>query len=116
MNQEKLMPEVLVVFKDPPSQRTITDLKARYRVTALMPPRLAVLDLPESQLTELQRMPGVEAVLTGPTGLLPASLTEQERLFITGWLQRRQGGKQRKGENLPWDAEGYLPPDKPKSR
>jgi hypothetical protein len=116
MNEEKLMPEALIVFKEPPSQRTMADLKARYRVTALMPPRLAALDLQEGQLQELQRMAGVEAVLTGPENPLPASLTEQERLFIMGWLQRRQGGKQRKGEGLPWDAEGYLPPDKPPSR
>ncbi len=116
MKQEILMWEVLVLFKEPPSPRAMTNLKARYRVTSLMPPRLVVLDMQENELPELQRMAGVEAVLTGPTSSLPASLTEQERLFITGWLQRRHGGKQRKGEGLPWDAEGYLPPDKPQSR
>ena len=117
MNQENLMlPEALIIFKEPLSQRTMADLKARYRLTGLMPPRLAVLGLREGQLQELQRMGGVEAVMTGPASPLPASLTEQERLFIMGWLQRRQGGKQRKGEGLPWDAEGYLPPDKPRSR
>lgn len=112
------MQEVLLLFKEPPSQRVIADLKARYAVKALAPPRIAVLHLQENQLQELQRMPELEAVLKGPLSPPPASLTEQERLFISGWQQQQQGegGKRRKGEGLPWDAEGYLPPDRPKSK
>jgi hypothetical protein len=112
------MQEVLILFKEPPSQRAVADLKARYAVKALAPPRIAVLRLQENQLQDLQRMPGVEAVLLGPSNTPPASLTEQERLFIAGWQQQQQGegGKRRKGEGLPWDAEGYLPPDRPTSK
>ena len=111
------MPEVLILFAEPPSQRAIVDLKTRYRVKALAPPRLAVLDLQEGQLADLQRMAGIEAVLTGPSSSVSASLTEPERLFVTGWQQQQQqGDKRRKGDGLPWDAEGYLPPDKPKPK
>jgi hypothetical protein len=45
---------------------------------------------------------------------LPPSLGESERLFAQAWQLRQQsGGKQRRGEGLGWDAEGFLPPDKP---
>ena len=107
------MPEVIIVFVEPPNQRVMSELKTRYRVKALVPPRLAVMELEQSQMADLERLAGVEAVLTGPSSPLPASLTESERLFISAWQQPR-GDKQRKGEGLPWDAEGYLPPDKPK--
>ncbi len=112
------MQEVLILFKEPPSQRAVADLKVRYAVKALAPPRIAALHLQESQLQDLERMPGLAAVLKGPSSPLPASLTEQERLFIAGWQQQQEGegGKRRKGEGLPWDAEGYLPPDTPKSK
>ena len=112
------MQEVLILFKEPPSRQAVADLKARYAVKALAPPRIVVLHLQESQLQDLQRMPGLEVVLKGPSSPSPASLTEQERLFITGWQQQQQGegGKHRKGEGLPWDAEGYLPPDRPTSK
>ncbi|MDR4479556.1 MAG: hypothetical protein R3B37_07420 [Nitrospira sp.] len=112
------MVEVLIIFKAPPSPRVVADLRSRFAVKALAPPRIAVLHLQENQVQDLQRMPGLEAVLQGPSSPSPPSLTEQERLFITGWQQQQQGegGKRRKGEGLPWDAEGYLPPDRPKSQ
>lgn len=110
------MPEVLVIFSEPPNQRVVTDLKTRYRVKALVPPRLAVVEVEQPQVADLERLAGVELVLMGPSSAaLPASLTESERLFISGWQQRR-GDKRRKGEGLPWDAEGYQPPDKPRPK
>ena len=46
-------------------------------------------------------------------GALPPSLTEGERLFAEGWLERQsRGPKERKGEGLPWDAPGFQPPDR----
>jgi hypothetical protein len=107
--------EVIVVFAEAPNQRVVTEFKTHYRVKALVPPRLIVLEIEQSQVADLERLTGVEAVLTGPSTPLPASLMESERLFISGWQQQR-GDKRRKGEGLPWDAEGYLPPDKPRPK
>jgi hypothetical protein len=108
------MKEVLVVLSSDASSRALDGLRGRYPVKSLLPPRIAILG-GESDIPALHALPEVEAILTTPTDPLPSSLSPTESTFIMAWQARQQSAeKDRQGEGLPWDAEGYLPPDPPK--
>lgn len=108
------MKEVLVVLNRDASGRALDGLRGRYPVKSLLPPRIAILG-GESDVPALHRLPEIEAVLTTPADPLPSSLSPSESTFVKAWQARQQSTeKHRPGEGLPWDAEGYLPPDPPK--
>jgi hypothetical protein len=108
------MQELLLVFTGDRSAEALAEIQSRYQITGMAPPRLAIVVADESQIGELRRLAGVESVLTDSTTPLPNSLDASERLFAQAWQLRQQsGGKHRRGEGLRWDAEGFLPPDKP---
>src|SRR5262245_17721963 len=105
------MPEFLVIAS-PDSPDATDDLNRRGRVLASLPPRLFVIDAADAAAVELRAIPGIEAVLSCGDASLPASLSDAERLFAEAW--RAKGApKQRAGEGKRWDAEGFLPPDRP---
>lgn len=59
----------------------------------------------------VRRLPGVALVLTGGESEdVLRNLSETEALFAKAWLMAKQP-KERKGQGLPWDAPGFLPPD-----
>jgi hypothetical protein len=67
---------------------------------------------------EMQTMNGVNAVLEpgeSPVGDIIGALTDTEALFVNAYAQRSRQ-KERLGEGLDWDAEGFLPPDPPPKR
>jgi hypothetical protein len=90
-----------------------------YRVTQRVSPRVVIIE-PHGDTTkeELQAMNGVEAVLEpgeSPAGEVRKTLTDTEALFVDAHAQRARH-KERPGEGLDWDAEGFLPPDPPHKR
>ncbi|WP_322780074.1 hypothetical protein [Frankia sp. Cas4] len=91
--------------------QVIDALRGLVRVTAILPPRLALVVAPPDGTDALARLPGVVGVFTHtvPAGLRE-TLTATENLFVDAWLAR-VAGKHRSGEGLPWDAPGRLPPD-----
>ncbi len=91
--------------------QVVGDLRGFAQVTAILPPRLALVATPADGAGALARLPGVVGVFTHtvPAGLRE-TLTATENLFVDAWLARL-AGKSRPGEGLPWDAAGRLPPD-----
>jgi hypothetical protein len=107
------MPERLVLLSGQDAPAELADLQARYRVSGLLPPRLAIVDLDDSQAELVGRRPGIR-ILSDPEQALPDSLGETEQLFAHAWQQRlRSIHKQRPGDGLAWDAPGFTPPDPP---
>ncbi|ONH37306.1 hypothetical protein BL254_04475 [Protofrankia sp. BMG5.30] len=96
-------------------QTVLTALREIAQVTAVLPPRLALVAASKTQADALIRLPGVAGVFLEavPAGLRE-TLTASEHLFVDGWLARL-AGKQRSAEGLPWDATdtGRLPPGPP---
>lgn len=95
------------------------DSRGAYRVTQRVSPRVVIIE-PSGDTTkeELQKMNGVDAVLEpgeSLTGDVRGTLTDTEALFVDAFAQRSRH-KERLGEGLNWDAEGFLTPDPPLKR
>lgn len=88
----------------------------RYRVSQQVSPRVVIVELAnDATKEELQMMSDVEAVFEPgerPSDDLVGTLTETEVLFVEAYTQQTKP-KERPGEGLDWDAEGFLPPDPP---
>jgi hypothetical protein len=88
----------------------------RYRVTQKVSPRVMIIE-PASDATkeEIASMEGVDSVLepgASPLGNVSGELTNAEALFVDAYKQRSRH-KDRLGEGLNWDVEGFAPPDPP---
>lgn len=115
-NETQHEPEVLVVLHPATASDSLATLKSRYRVTSVLPPRLAVLSA-GANVEAVSSLPGVEAVLTQSSDQLPPSLNEPERLFVSAWRARLQADrKTRVGDGLAWDSPGFSPPDRPRRK
>lgn len=106
------MSEIIVIVSKNGGE--MANLQARYRVLGILPPNLLLIEISESETHALRSLPGIQAVIAGPTETIPDSLNDTERLFVLAWQKRQQvQEKQRRGEGQNWDAEGFLPPDLP---
>jgi hypothetical protein len=109
-----LPPEILVVGENAdklPIQ--LAQLRTVGTVTAVMPPRLALLRLaPGLTPPDLDGVAYLRRLAADVP--LPDDLTDDERLFVEAW-RLRFAPKQRPGEGLAWDAPGFEPPDLPRS-
>jgi len=99
------------------ADHSAAESSGRYSVTQEVSPRVVLVE-PAEGITkeELQAMNGIDGVLEPgevPAGGLRALLTDHEALFVDAYALRSRP-KQRPGESLAWDAEGFLPPDPPK--
>lgn len=108
--------ERLVLLDVEVGQDVLERLRGMFRVTHVASPRLVVVDdVSDTQEAALRDAPGVVAV-SGPEvrAELQERLTDGELLFAGAWSQRlTEGSRERPGEGLPWDAEGFEPPDAP---
>jgi hypothetical protein len=84
------------------------------QVTSALPPRLVLLAAPAGRAEELAALPGVLDVFVDavPPGLRE-TLSPAENLFVDGWLARMSGKSRGPGDERPWDAPGFSPPDRP---
>lgn len=91
----------------------------RYRVTQRVSPRVVIVSPAHDAMPdELRRATGAEAVLEPGETLaadLRQTLSNAEGLFVDAFAGR-SSSKQRRGEGLDWDAEGFAPPDPPPKR
>ena len=91
----------------------VGDRLAQFRVPQRVSPRVFLVS--GAARDDLQALEGVLAVLE-PGATLPdelrRTLTESETLFADAFARRAET-KQRPGEGLSWDAEGFEPPDPP---
>jgi hypothetical protein len=113
------MPELRELMLILGADRSADDSPERYRVTQTVSPRVVIVE-PAADATkeELQTMNGVQAVLDpGESAALDVrrTLSDTEALFVDAYAQRGRS-KQRPGEGLDWDAEGFLPPDPQRKR
>jgi hypothetical protein len=105
-------PELLLIL----DVERVGERLSRFRVSQKVSPRVVIVA--GSAHEELASVDGVLAVVAPGASLadeLRASLTPTEALFVDAFRQRAEP-KQRPGDGLPWDAEGFLPPDPPRKR
>ena len=106
--------ELLLIFD---ATGVSADVLESQRVTQQMSPRVVIIES-EAPRDELQAMQGVQAVLEPGESAAEEvrnTLTSAEDLFVAAYTQRARA-KERPGEGLNWDAEGFLPPDPPQRR
>lgn len=109
------MTERLVIVEPVRSEAELTQILSNCRVVAKLPPRLVVVEANDAEMEVLRGAPAISAVLTAVSELPKLELNEGEKLFVEAWHKRqRTEKKNRVGEGLPWDAEGFQPPDWPK--
>lgn len=93
------------------SADTADRVRSHFEVTAALPPRLLVVQLPAADLAALQELDGIAAVAANSEQLnVTPPLSEAERLFIAGWLARGDKSEPRAGDGQAWDAPGFIPP------
>jgi hypothetical protein len=89
-------------------------IERRIRVDQEVSDRVMVVSGDAEALKALAALPEivVEDRLASPETIASLALTEGEKLFVAGWLERRATAekKVRRGEGLGWDAEGFEPP------
>jgi hypothetical protein len=111
------MPERIVVLSTQGASSGLAEIQKRYRVLSVLPPRLVVVELDDTEMQAVRRLPSTQAIIARPTEAIPSLLEPNEQLFVEAWQQRQLfQNKQRPGEGQPWDAEGFQPPDFPKRR
>jgi hypothetical protein len=108
-----MMHMALVVVEESQADTVLPRVNQLVQVTQRLPPRLAIVQGEKGQLEAVSKLPGVVSVSEGsvPDSVLKG-LNPTERIFADAWVLSRKP-KVRPGEGLPWDAEGFQPPDKP---
>lgn len=109
------MGELLVLLDPRGAADALDHVRATFRVVHVASPRLVVLEAGTDTAPEavLAGTPGVVSVAAGgaaqPLGDHP--LSAEERLFVDAWSLRlrEKAGKQRPGDGLSWDADGFQP-------
>jgi hypothetical protein len=103
--------EVLVVFGQQASERTLNQLKKATSVTQVLLPRLVLIRAEPEIFKAIAHLDGVLGVYEkAPLEIL--NLTSAERVFIAAW-ETRGSQKQRAGDRLSWDSPGFVAPDPP---
>jgi hypothetical protein len=112
---EKAPQEYLVQLESDFMDEALPRLETVGRVTQILRPRLVLVHIEPGVRSRLSLVPGVLGVYDSAPPELSPDLTPAERLFISAW-EARQRPKVRPGDNLPWDAPGFVPPDLPPGR
>ena len=106
------MPQALLIFDELQSEKVLSRVAELASVTQRLPPRLAIVEGDSDRIAAVHGIPGIIAMFEGdvPETTL-RQLNPTERLFAEAWAQSRHPKRGRVGEGLPWDAEGFEPPD-----
>lgn len=94
----------------------------RWRLLSAVEPDVVVVRAPVEDLPEivraarfvLARRSDGEIQAIGDESSL-GDLPEGTRLFVSAWREQRINKPDRVGEEQPWDAAGFEPPDRPES-
>jgi hypothetical protein len=106
------MAAVLVIVQDDQAEPALAQIGLVARIVQRLPPRLAIIEIDPGEVETVRSMEGVRALYDGAvSGTLLQQLTPAERLFAEAWARSRQTKPARPGDGLPWDAEGFQPPD-----
>ena len=106
------MPENLVILESGAALQVRAAVAAATPILHSGSDRVFAVTGDEAALRRIPQIPGVLQVLTGEERdeQLPV-LDDSDLLFARAWLLARQP-KHRRADGLPWDAPGFLPPDK----
>lgn len=110
MNKEEL--EVLVYLQEEGAERALERLRTHFTITQMASRQLAVVRVAPGQEGQIQSVEGVQGVFEHaiPENLF-THLNFNESLFVKAWnLRQQEGFKERPGDGLDWDAEGFEPP------
>lgn len=111
------MPQVLLIFDPIQAGEGISRVGWLATVTQVLPPRLAIVEVDPDRLAAVRGIPGVVAMFEGSVpDTMRAQLNTTELLFAEAWAKNREPKKDRVGEGLSWDAEGFEPPDRKPDR
>lgn len=109
------MGELLVILDSRSADDTLDRLRETMDVMHVASSRLVIVNAETGGTLEerLRSVAGVVGVAApdAVTGLAGHGLSEEEQLFVDGWVMRQREGadKQRRGDGLPWDADGFQP-------
>ena len=111
------MQEALVVVGESESVSALPRIGELVQVKQQLPPRLAIVEGEARSFEAVRSLPGVVAVCEEavPDTVLQ-QLNSTERLFAEAWVVGRKPKTERRGDGLPWDADGFEPPDRPPRR
>ena len=105
------MPQALLIFDALQTDSVLSRVAELASVKQRLPPRLAIVEGDSDQLASIRSIPGIISIFEGT---VPETTLQQlnptERLFAEAWAESRRP-KSRIGEGLPWDAEGFEPPN-----
>jgi hypothetical protein len=102
--------EVLILFDDTSQGRSLEIVNSLVTVTQILPPRLALAQISSKQWVTLSQIDGVIGVYSDSSPSMDI-LTPIEQSFVKAWLSRPTA-KRRPGNQVDWDAPGFLAPDK----
>lgn len=106
------MPQALLIFDGRQAEASLSAAASLVNVIQRLPPRLAIAEGDIDRLAAARDIPGIIGVFEGhiPETML-RQLNATERLFAEAWAESRRPKSDRRGDGLPWDAEGFEPPD-----
>ena len=106
------MPQALVILDANRAEEVLSGAAGLVKVTQRLPPRLAIVEGDADGVAALRNIHGVVGVFDGPVPeTVLGELNPTERLFADAWVSSRRSKPDRRGEGLPWDAEGFEPPN-----
>ena len=106
------MPQALVIFDPSRAEDALADAAGTVTVTQRLLPRLAIVEGDPDRVAALRQLPGVTGVFQGPVSeTVLRELNPDERLFAGAWARGRAPKPERRGQGMPWDAEGFEPPN-----
>lgn len=108
------MAELLLIFSADAGGEPHT----RYRVTQQLSPRVVIVEAGDLSKDVLRSETGALAVLEAGDEVaadVRRTLTAAEALAVDAYAERRRR-KERPGDGLSWEAEGFVPPDGPPSK
>ncbi|PWT86428.1 MAG: hypothetical protein C5B57_01105 [Blastocatellia bacterium] len=106
--------EALVIAEESQADAVWSRIGESFSLTQRLPPRLAIVQGDRAALEAISKAPGVIGVYAAdvPDSVLQ-QLNPSERIFAEAWILRREPKIARPGDGLPWDGDGFQPPDRP---
>lgn len=106
------MAAMLVIVQDDQAESAMARVGLVARIAQRLPPRLAIIEIDPGEVERVRSVEGVRALYDDTVSeTVLQQLTPAERLFAEAWARSRQARPSRPGDGLPWDAEGFQPPD-----
>jgi hypothetical protein len=106
------MDTMLLIVQDDQAEPTLARVGLVARIVQRLPPRLAIIEADPGEVETVRSVEGVRVLCQGRVSeAVLRQLTSAERIFARAWMRSRQAKPHRPGDGLPWDAEGFKPPD-----